>query len=168
MGRLKVILSINLSRFSTFKRLSLVRFSLINTLSIIIGNLIKEPIRDQLVDKVYEQRNEAQENTHEPLSEGKTLLLNPKNDSPESHDEDLSTNDQYLSNNEKFVRFDANKDPNLVINLSSSEHVENLEEYEQVEDERQVSGVGDALNLESSHQARTSSNQIFFLRLLSR
>lgn len=113
-----------------------------NNLSIILGHLSSG---DQLQDKVNEERNEAQENTHEPLSEGKTLLVNLKSASPESHDEDLSTNDQDPNSNGRFVRFDANKDPKLVVNLSGSEHVKDLEEYEEVENERQVSGVGGAL-----------------------
>lgn len=116
-------------------------------LLLLVAQLWEELLGDELQEEVDEERDEAQANTEDPLRKSNTLLVDLESFSSESHDGDLTEEDDHPDSHEQPVGEDALKDVKLVVDLSSTEHVEDLEEHEQVEDERQVSRVSCSLKV---------------------
>ena len=58
--------------------------------------------------------------------------------------EALNDDDDCPNDHESWVREDTLKDINLIIDFSGANHVENLHENEEIEDDGEVSGWGDS------------------------
>lgn len=119
--------------------LCVVVLSSLDIILILVSKSKADVVWNKLKNEVPNQAGETENETNDPLSSVKAILMNLKSPSTVLDNEELSKDDNKPDGHEHSVGEDTVENIKLVIDLSSSKHVPNLHEHEQVEDNGQVS-----------------------------
>lgn len=97
-------------------------------------------VRQEFQEEVDWEGNQGNHHADDPLGRGETIDVNGHESSEELAAADLRDHDYGPDDDEGGVGGDALEDVLLIVDLSGADHVEDLHEHEQIEDDGQVAG----------------------------
>jgi hypothetical protein len=136
---------LHLMAASIFLKVRVVFGSCINIVLWLFSKNWRPAVRAFLEDEVNREGSQTSKDANGPLKAGKSIDMNTECvsnlpvDWPRVHDEDLEACDGRQDSEEHRVGGDTLEEVDLVIDLSSAEHVEDLQPDEHVEHNGQVS-----------------------------
>jgi len=124
--------------FGNASEVVVVVHGLLDVLISLVSESWANSVWDKLENEVPDECKSTNSKTESPLLTSKTSNMNLHGERSELHDEVLAENNNDPDSNEHWVGVHSGEDVDLILNLSSSEHVKDLEHDEKIEHNREV------------------------------
>lgn len=112
----------------------------LNVCRVLISKDRADAVGDKLQEQVDGESDQSNQDAIDPLDSSKSIDMHGHESSEQLGADDLNDNNNSPDSHECWISGDSLKDVDLVGNLSRANHVEDLHEDEEVEDNCQVTG----------------------------